>query len=85
MKFAMYVINCETQEVYGSNDADAIGNYIQNNEEGYDPDAFLIIHSTYGDVQTIDNNVASIEEVPEIEEEDDDPSEDQDGDESQED
>lgn len=69
MKFAMYVINCETKEVFGSNDSEAIAKYIENHEDT-SPDEFLILHGTYGNIQMIGEGVVEIEELSDVEEED---------------
>ena len=63
MKFAMYVINCETQEVFGSNDVVAVSSYIESREDT-DLDSFLILHSTTGDVQQLYGDAEAIQALP---------------------
>lgn len=71
-KFAMYVINLEDGVVVGSNDSDEVREYIKNPPDTV-ADDFLVIHSTSGQVQTIDGTAEEIEElkVEEKSEEDD--------------
>lgn len=62
MKFAMYVINCDNQEVYGSNDAEAVERYVTETPDSV-PEQFVIIYSTYGDFQIFGEEAQPIEEL----------------------
>lgn len=71
-KFAMYVVHFNEDgepKVFGSNDADEVRDYLEARPD----DPHVVIHSTYGDWQTLGEDAAvSIEGLPTDEEEDED-------------
>jgi hypothetical protein len=75
MKFAMYVIDFEECEVFGTNDVEDIQALIEADSTG---ERYVIIHSTYGDYQLGDNPVHSITQLESSDSDDPDPDEEDD-------
>ena len=74
-KFAMYLINLTTEEVFGSNSVEDIVAHIENHQEA-GPSDFLILHSTYGNVQKYHGTTSPIEELV-VEDDDEEDSDDE--------
>lgn len=78
-KFAMYIINQETGDVFGTNDTEEVVKYSEADD--VDPVSLLILHSTNGDVQRYGEEAQSIEPLSSVlEGEEDDPEDSDDSD-----